>query len=251
MILYPNGKINVGLNILKKRADEYHDISSILYPLVDLFDILEIIPSASFSFTSSGILLPDKEENICEKAFYIIYKKFNIPPVSIHLHKQIPIGSGLGGGSSDAAFTLKGLNIIFNLGMTTSQLEYYAASLGADCPFFINNTPRYVEGIGDELYNLSLDLDEYEIRLEHSNIHISTSEAYKDIILSSTEKKLKDLIILPIDEWKNNIKNDFESSIFKKFPELLKKKQNLYNKGAVYCSLTGSGATVYGIFRKT
>ena len=174
----------------------------------------------------------------------------NIPNVAIHLHKQIPIGSGLGGGSADAAFTLKALNEIFHLDLDTKALELYAAQLGADCSFFIQNTPKYVEGIGDRLNSLNLKLDQYEIRLISSDIQISSTFAYNEVQLTRSNNNLKELIKQPLKLWRNNIMKDFEYSVFKKYPILLKNKNKLYQEGAIYSSLTGSGSTVYGIFQK-
>ena len=249
MILYPNAKINIGLNILRKRNDGYHDISSVFYPILTLFDILEIKIASEFSCVTTGAIVSEKE-NLCSKAFYMLRKEFNIPNVSICLHKRIPIGSGLGGGSSDAVSTLKGLNNIFNLKLDQKRMHFYASKLGADCPFFVQNTAKYVEGIGENLIPLSLDLDKYNIKFIHSNIHIASSVAYSNIKVHLSHNNLKELIKAPIDSWRKNIRNDFESFIFNKYPILLNHKNKLYENGAVYASLTGSGSTVYGIFRK-
>ena len=250
MILYPNAKINIGLNILHKRDDGYHDISSVFYPIFTLFDVLEIKASSDFSCVTTGNYTVLEQENLCSKAFYILRKEFNIPNVSIHLHKRIPIGSGLGGGSSDAVFTLKALNKIFNLRLDQNRIHFYASQLGADCPFFVQNTAKYVEGIGEKLLPLSLNLDKYRIKFIHSDIHIASSIAYSHIKLNCSNNNLKELIKEPIDLWKDNIRNDFESFVFNKHPILLDYKNRLYKNGAVYASLTGSGSTVYGIFRK-
>lgn len=248
MILYPNAKINIGLNILNKREDGYHEISSIFYPVLTLFDILEVKAASKFSCRTTGNYIITERDNLCSKAFFMLHQDFNIPNVTIHLHKQIPVGSGLGGGSSDAVFTLKALNDIFNLELDKNQLYYYASKLGADCPFFMQNIPQYAQGIGDELFSLDLNLDEYEIRFIHSKIHISSSMSYKNIKVRNFKNNLKELIQKPIVLWRDNIINDFEYFAFKIHPELLEYKNQLYKEGAIYASLTGSGSTVYGIF---
>ena len=249
MIVYPNAKINLGLNILRKRKNGYHDISSVFYPVNECVDILEIVKFDTFEFINSGIKIPDGE-NICEKAWKLLHKDFRIGNVKIHLHKQIPIGSGLGGGSSDASFTLKALNNLFGLNLTNSQLEKYSVMLGADCPFFIDNRPKLVEGIGEKMKSIDLDLSEFEIRLIKPKIHISTEEAYSRVIPQIPEFNLLEIIELPINEWKNKLKNDFEDSIFQQYSSLHDIKDSLYNDGAVYASMSGSGSVVYGIFEK-
>ena len=249
MIIYPNAKINIGLNIASKRLDGYHNIKSVFYPLKDSFDILEIIESPSFLFTSSGINIP-AGENICIKAFNLINSNFSISPVHIHLHKRIPIGAGLGGGSSDGSFTLKALNQLFNLKISNIELEKLSLELGADCPFFIDNTPKYVEGIGDHLTPISLDLSAYSIKLINSNIHVSTTEAYSSLEINSSKISILEYISKPIHLWKGVIKNDFEFCIFKNYPIIENAKNNLYNNGAIYASLSGTGSVVYGLFSK-
>ena len=247
MIVYPNAKINLGLNILKKRKDNYHDISSVFYPLQDCVDILEIVKSEKFEFTKSGIIIPDGE-NICEKAWKLLHNDFGVGNVNIHLHKQIAIGAGLGGGSADASFTLKALNKLFDLKITNKELEKYALKLGADCPFFIENIPKLVEGIGENMSPINLDLSEFIIRLINPEIHISTKESYSGVVSQIPELSVDEIIQLPIKEWKNKLKNDFEVSIFEKHPKLKELKENLYNEGALYASMSGSGSVLYGVF---
>ena len=249
MVLFSCAKINIGLNILSKREDGYHNISSVFYPVSSCTDILEITEQEHFSFESSGIEIP-KGENLCEKAFYLLRKDFSFPNVHIHLHKQIPIGTGLGGGSADAAFTLKGINELFELEISSKKLEEYVLQLGTDCPFFIDNTPKYVEGIGEKMTNIDLNLSRFEIRLIHPKIHISTAEAYGGIIPQIPKTNLLDLINQPMENWKGKIKNDFEKSIFEKHPKLQSIKQQLYKDGAIYASMSGSGSTLYGFFVK-
>ncbi|MEE2699820.1 MAG: 4-(cytidine 5'-diphospho)-2-C-methyl-D-erythritol kinase [Bacteroidota bacterium] len=249
MILFPHAKINIGLNVLSKRTDGYHEISSVFYPLKNCCDILEITESSHFSFETTGIEIL-KGENLCEKAFHLLKKDFAIANVHMHLHKQIPIGAGLGGGSADATFTLRGLNDLFSLGISQTQLTKYALNLGADCPFFIEDNPKYVEGIGEKMTNIHLDLNKFEIRVVNPEFHISTAKAYTGIIPKPPSTPLIELIKTPIKNWKENIKNDFEESVFKKHPELEKMKAQLYKTGAIYASMSGSGSVLYGIFEK-
>jgi 4-diphosphocytidyl-2-C-methyl-D-erythritol kinase len=249
MIVYPNAKINLGLNILRKRDDGYHDISSIFYPVKECVDILEIIKSDTFEFTKSGIEIPDGE-NLCTKAWKLLHTDFGIGNVNIHLHKQIAIGAGLGGGSADGSFTLKSLNELFDLNLNNKELEKYALLLGADCPFFIDNTPKLVEGIGEKITSIDLDLSDYEIRFINPEIHISTKEAFSVVVPETPEKSVEELIKLDVNEWKGKLKNDFEDSVFEKYPQLEKIKEDLYNEGAVYASITGSGSVIFGISEK-
>ena len=249
MIVYPNAKINIGLNVLAKRSDGYHELSSVFYPVKDLCDILEIFPSTKFSFSSSGIEIPG-EGNICIKAFEMLKQDFGISNVKIHLYKRIPIGAGLGGGSADGAFMLKAMNLLFDLKLSTSQLEKYALQLGADCPFFIDNTSKLVEGIGEKMINIDLDLSTYELKFIFPELHISTADAYGGVIPKQAETNLLDLISKPIENWKTTVKNDFEISAFAKYTQLAEMKENLYADGAIYASMTGSGSVLYGLFNK-
>ena len=249
MIVYPNAKINLGLNVLKKRADGYHEISSIFYPVKELYDILEIVPSNDFSFSSSGIKVP-KNGNICTEAFQLLKNDFEIGNVKIHLHKLIPIGAGLGGGSADGAFVLKALNIIFDLQLSITELEKYALQLGADCPFFIEDTPKYVAGIGENMIAIDLDLSEYELKFIFPDLHISTVEAYAEVTPNIPEQTILDAIKHPINNWKEELQNDFEVSIFVKHPQLAKMKAKLYADGAIYASMTGSGSVIYAVLAK-
>ena len=247
MIVYPNAKINIGLNVLEKRIDGYHELSSIFYPVKDLYDILEIVPSTRFNFSSSGIEIAGKG-NICIKAFEMLQKDFGISNVQIHLHKQIPIGAGLGGGSADGAFMLKALNVIFDLKISSTKLEKYALRLGADCPFFIDNTTKHVQGIGEKMSSFDLDFSDYKFKFTFPKFHISTTEAYSRIIPIIPETNLFDLINMPIANWKGKVKNDFEIATFSKYPKLQEMKNKFYTDGAIYASMTGSGSVIYGIF---
>lgn len=247
MIVYPNAKINIGLNVLEKQADGYHKLSSVFYPVNELYDILEILPAKHFSFSSSGIAIPGNS-NICVKAFELLKADFEIENVIMHLNKQIPIGAGLGGGSADGAFALKALNEIFKLELSIIELEEYALQLGADCPFFIENSPKYITGIGEKMRNINLDLSSYKLKFIYPDLHISTAEAYGGIIPSQPKTNLLDLINQPIENWKKSVKNDFEVAAFAKYPELAKMKEQLYADGAIYASMTGSGSVIYGVF---
>tara|TARA_B100001758_G_C18416716_1_gene620651 strand:- start:7 stop:756 length:750 start_codon:yes stop_codon:yes gene_type:complete len=249
MIVYPNAKINIGLNILNKRIDGYHELSSIFYPVPQLYDILEIIPSDDFCFSTSGISIPG-QDNICINAFKLLKEDFDINNVNIHLHKMIPIGAGLGGGSSDGAFTLKLLNDIFDLNISNKELERYALQLGADCPFFIDNTPKSIMGIGDVMTSINLDLSMYNLKFVFPNLHISTLDAFRYVTPREPEYDLLDIISSPIENWKGKVKNDFEVSVFQRYPELLEIKEKIYKNEAVYASMTGSGSAIYGFFLK-
>lgn len=249
MIDFPNAKINIGLNIIRKRSDGYHDLESIFIP-VPWYDILEIIPTKNkVEFSSTGISIPGTaNNNLCLKAFDLLNQDFDIPPIHIHLHKNIPIGAGLGGGSADGAFTLKMINNLFELKITSEQLEAYALQLGSDCPFFIRNQPTYVTGTGDELSPVTLDLSNYYIALFNPGIHISTKEAYSGIKPKPSTISLTEAISDP-GSWQHKITNDFEAHLFKSHPILSDLKKEMYASGALYSAMTGSGSTIFGIFK--
>ncbi len=244
MLFFPNAKINIGLNITSKRADGYHNLESIFYPIA-LRDILEIIPSKQLCFVSTGLSIP-VQDNLCLKAYELIKIHYGITPVSIHLHKNIPIGSGLGGGSSDAAFTLIALNTIFELGLEKDELKKMASKLGADCPFFIENTPSLASGIGELLNPSDLDLSNYHLLVVKPDIFISTKKAFSAVVPQKPTLSLEEEIKIPIEKW--TLKNDFEDSIFTQYPELLEIKKSLIRAGALYASMSGSGSSIYGIF---
>jgi len=251
MIVFPNAKINIGLNVVEKRSDGFHNIESIFYPIMDLFDVLEIVENEDLAFKSTGIEIPgDDDSNLCLKAFHLIKADFNIRNVNIHLHKNIPIGAGLGGGSSDGAFMLKSLNELFELNLTSVQLVKYAKQLGSDCAFFIDNVPVYAYNKGDDFEFIDLDLSSYEIKIEYPKIHIGTKEAYTGIVPVSSQKNLKELINQPIENWKSSIINDFEKSVIPQYPLVEELKQKMYLDGAIFASMTGSGSAVYGFFNK-
>ncbi len=250
MLLFPNAKINLGLRILEKRSDGFHSIETVFLPL-NLTDILEFIEEGknSTTLTVTGIALDgDIEENLVVKVWHIMNEKFKIPPLSIHLHKTIPVGAGLGGGSANAAFMLKGLNEYFECGCTNVELKKFAAELGSDCAFFIDNSPMLGTGRGEVLEPFDIALHGYEILLIKPDIHVATRKAYSGIVPAIPKKPLKELIKKPINEWQETIINDFESLVFKKYPEIELLKNKLLNMGAEYAAMSGSGSTVYGIF---
>lgn len=249
MIAFPNAKINLGLHILRKRPDGYHDISGLFYP-IPLKDVLEIIEATKLSFTSSGLPIPgNPASNLCLKAYQLINADHDIPPVAMHLHKVIPMGAGLGGGSADGAFMLKMLNEKFSLGLSVSQLEAYAARLGSDCPFFINNQPALASGRGTELSAHNLNLSGYFLALVFPGVHIGTAEAYTGVKPNDQREDPGTVLNSAVASWKNRLVNDFEASVFPKYPALQAIKDALYMAGAEYASMTGSGSTLYGLFR--
>lgn len=249
MISFPQCKINIGLNIHYKREDNFHEISSVMYP-IPLNDIVEIVRNGEFEFTHSGLDIPGStEDNLCVKAYKLMKEKYSIAPIHAHLYKNIPMGGGLGGGSSDATEMLKLLNLEFELNLDNLELKSIAAKLGSDCAFFVENQPQYATGRGEVLELIDLDLSGYHLLLINDGTHISTKEAYAKINPEMASEKLRDLIQLPVSEWKGRIKNQFEESVFESYPHLKKLKEKLYEIGAEYASMTGSGATIYGIFK--
>ncbi|WP_312192059.1 4-(cytidine 5'-diphospho)-2-C-methyl-D-erythritol kinase [Sphingobacterium sp.] len=250
MILFANAKINIGLQVISRRIDGYHELNSVFYPL-PIYDIIELLEAKSNEPTLhiQGEHIPGSNmDNLCLKAYALLKEDYDIPAVSIDLIKQIPIGAGLGGGSADASYVLKGLNELFQLELTQVQLKGYAARLGADCPFFIANDPVFATGIGTDFKKLSLNLSAYHLVVIMPNIHISTAEAYAAVKPRIPEVNLEEAIRLPVQEWKFHIRNDFEDGIFEAYPLLKEIKEALYQKGAIYASMSGSGAAIYGIF---
>lgn len=255
MLVFPNSKINLGLNILRKRNDGYHDLETVFYP-VPLHDALEIIAlgpnekTSSFPFSQSGAEIKGRQTaNLCVLAYKLLKKDFpGLPKIKMHLHKVIPSGAGLGGGSADAAFTLVLLNNMFKLGIAEEKLRQYARELGSDCPFFIINKPCFAQGRGELLESIQLDLSGYEFIIINPGIHIDTGMAFANITPSIPAKQVKEIIQLPVGQWKKELKNDFEIPVFQQFPEIAAIKETLYKAGAVYASMSGSGSTVFGIF---
>ncbi len=254
MICFPTCKINLGLRITQKRADGFHALETVFYPIT-LRDALEIIiepdtSAAPITFTSSGLAINgDPSDNLCYKAYFLLKKDYpSIPNVKMHLHKTIPMGAGLGGGSSDGAFTLVALNQLFNLEIPEQSLLDYALQLGSDCPFFIINTPAFATGRGEILKPINLNLDGYSIVIVNPGIAISTKLAFSLITPKVPDTNMEAIICEPVTSWKEKLINDFEQPIFNSFPELANIKETLYQKGAVYASMTGTGSTVFGIF---
>lgn len=252
MIAFPNAKINLGLNITGKRSDGYHNIETVFYP-IPLEDALEINLAVNsrdkFTLRQSGIAIDSKpEDNIVAGAYRMLDEKFHLPPINIHLFKHIPSGAGLGGGSSDAAFMLKLLNDMFSLNLSIEDLEHYAAGLGADCAFFIQNRPTFAEGIGNLFSPVSLSLKNYQLVVIKPGTFVSTKAAFAHIKPRKPKYSLKEIISCPITEWKELMVNDFEESVFPEYPEIGEIKEKLYQQGAVYASMSGSGSSVFGLF---
>lgn len=250
MLVFPNCKINIGLNIVEKRTDNYHNLETAFYP-IDWCDALEIIPAKNqFSLVLHGQTTTiNPKENLLTTVWRLVNQDVKLNPIEVHLFKNVPIGAGLGGGSSDAAFFIGMLNDYFKLGFSSQKQLQLAASIGSDCPFFIKNTPHFATGKGTELSPLELDLSNYFILAVYPNIHCSTAEAYAGVVPSKPKRNLKrTLENSVIDEWKETVVNDFEESIFAKYPALKDIKRKLYDLGAAYASMSGSGSTLYGIF---
>jgi len=250
MISFPNAKINLGLNVAGKRPDGYHNLETVFYP-VKVHDALEIITSTRISFATTGFNIDDNAgQNLCLKAYDILKKDYpGLPGVQFHLHKNIPIGAGLGGGSSDAAYTLTMLNKKFRLHISKEKLADYALALGSDCPFFIYNKPCFASGRGEILEPLQLDLSAYTLALINPAIHVSTKLAFAHLTPSRSSKPIKQVISQPIETWKDDLQNDFEEPVFRNYPEVKKIKEMLYERGAAYAGMSGSGSTVYALFK--
>jgi 4-diphosphocytidyl-2-C-methyl-D-erythritol kinase len=251
MVSFPNCKINLGLKILRRREDGFHDLETVFYPL-PVRDVLEIVRADELSFSLSGRPIPgDPGGNLCITAFHLLKRNFpDLPFVHIYLHKHIPIGGGLGGGSSDGALMLQLLDRQFQLGLTPARLSDYAAQLGSDCPFFLLNQPCLGKGRGEQLEPLTLDLSPYSFLIVNPGIHISTAQAFSWCTPDESGTSLKDLISRPVSSWRAELKNDFEDPVFREYPSLRSIKEQLYKQGALYASLTGSGSGLFGIFEK-
>lgn len=256
MIIFPNAKINIGLNIVEKRNDGFHNIETVFYP-ISLRDILEVIENKKYNigeekvlFTSSGNIIPsDGKDNLSVKAYKLLSEKYKLPPVKIHLHKIIPTGAGLGGGSADAAFMIKLLNTKFELNIGEEEQIEFAKKLGSDCAFFINNKPIYATEKGDVFQDIQISLSGYYLVLVYPPVHVSTADAYAGVVPQKAKSNLQLDIKRDISEWRGLVKNDFEKSIFNKYPVIEEVKNNLYKLGASYASMSGSGSSVFGIFK--
>jgi 4-diphosphocytidyl-2-C-methyl-D-erythritol kinase len=254
MIHFPNAKINLGLHVIRKREDGYHDIETVFYPL-PFFDIVEVLQNThgeEVILQTNGLALPpSSKENLCVLACKLIKKDHpSLPPLKIILHKVIPPGAGLGGGSSDAAFTLALLNKKFQLGISNEKMADYALQLGSDCPFFLVNEACFATGRGEILEKIPLELHEYLVVLINPGIHVDTTWAYAQLRPHPHETPLRTVIQQPVNTWKTTLVNDFEEMVFARYPAISETRKTLYEAGAVYSSMSGSGSTVYGLFRK-
>lgn len=253
MVVFPNAKINLGLNVTERRKDGYHNILSVFYP-IDLCDALEFVASENNSndvFKTSGLPIPGgAEQNLCLKALRLIREVYPVPPLVIHLHKVIPMGAGLGGGSADGSFFLTALNTYFKIGLSHDLLKELALELGSDCPFFIDNKPVAVSGRGEVMKPIDLNLKGKFIVVISSDVHISTAKAYENIILNRPKHMPSDIVAqMELSKWKNYLTNDFEPYAFQSFPRLKAYKEMMYQAGAEFASMTGSGSAIYGIFK--
>jgi 4-diphosphocytidyl-2-C-methyl-D-erythritol kinase len=250
VVLFPFCKINLGLNIVSSRPDGYHNLETCFYP-IPFTDILEAVHAPEFEFKTTGIRIEgEPEDNLCVKAYRLLAADYPIPPIYLHLHKAIPAGAGLAGGSSDAAHTLLLLNKKFNLDISHEKLSMYALQLGSDCPFFLHQQPMMGSGRGEELKPTNISLNGYVIALVMPVMLISTQKAFEGVEPKTPLVPISDILARPVDVWKDQLVNDFELSIFPQYTALAEIKGKLYQLGAVYASLTGTGSVVYGIFRE-
>ena len=254
MITFPHAKINIGLQVTERRPDGYHNLDTVFYP-IPIQDALEVIVAEGADYDCrlhiSGIeIAGDPDTNLVVRAYRLLAADYTLPSVDIYLHKHIPTGAGLGGGSADASFMLRLLNEMFALGISTDKLEAYAAQLGADCPFFITGRPVYATGIGNEFHPIDLDLSGWHLVVVKPDVFVSTKEAYSMVRPAKPEVTLDQKIGLPLDEWKESISNDFEEGIFALHPELNDIKAKLYALGARYAAMSGSGSALFGLFEQ-
>lgn len=250
MIRFPNAKINLGLRVVSRRPDGYHNLETVFYP-IQLQDALEIIPvsEGGTTLTLSGIAIDgDSRDNLVMKAWRQMNERFALPPVSIHLHKAIPFGAGLGGGSADAAFLLSMVRDYFHLPLSDEELDREAAALGADCPFFLHNKPLLAKGTGNEFAPVNLSLKGYRLVLVKPAVAVPTAVAYSMVTPAEPDEPVEVTIARPVSEWRDRLVNDFEKSVFDRFPEIGAIKESLYEAGAVYASMSGSGSSVFGLF---
>lgn len=249
MLDFPNAKINLGLHVTGKRPDGYHNLQTCFYP-VPWQDALEILPAAAQQLDMTGLPVPGApDSNLCIKAYQLLKYKYDLPPIHLHLHKVLPMGAGLGGGSADAAYTLRILNQLFALHLSPETLESYARQLGSDCAFFVQNKPVIATGRGDVFTPVALDLSGYTCVIVHPGIHITTAEAYGSITPKAPGYNLAALLQEDLPAWRDVLQNDFETALFPRYPVLPQIKAQLYAAGAAYAAMTGSGAAIYGLFK--
>lgn len=257
MRIYPPAKINLGLNVVSKRPDGYHDLETVFYPLSDVTDILDVnvvegdCGTVTLSLDGNPID-GDVEKNLVVKAYRLLSTDYSLPAMSINLTKRIPMQAGMGGGSADAAYTLKAINELAKLNLSEEKLEEYALKLGADCPFFVRCKPCFATGVGEKMTPISLSLADYEVRyVKDDEISVSTADAFRNIPVQKPQRECVDIVLNePIENWKELLHNDFETTVFAKYPKLAEIKQKMYDDGAVYAVMTGSGSAIIGIFGK-
>mgnify|MGYP003543443500 FL=1 len=258
MINFPIAKINLGLNVVSKRDDGYHNLETVFYP-VPIKDALEVFPMED-GFPSdvrcdlkvTNLFIDgDEQKNLVVKAYNMIAQDYELPRVHVHLYKHIPTQAGMGGGSSNCAYMIRLLNEMFSLGMSDEKMIGYAARLGADCAFFIKAQPAYAEGIGEKLQPISIDLSGCKMLVVRPNITVSTKEAFSLITPQVPKKNCLDIVRQPIETWKDELVNDFERSVFAIHPEIGRLKEMMYEQGAVYAAMSGSGSSVFGLFSDT
>lgn len=238
----------MGLRVLFKREDGYHELETMMFQL-PILDILEVNISSTFSFHSSGLPISGAiNENICVKAYELMKESYQIQEVKIHLHKCIPMGGGLGGGSSDGTYVLLALNELYNLGLSVTTLQELAAKLGSDCPVFVNSAPQIARGRGERLEEISFSLTGYWLKVVNVGVFVSTKQAFSNIEFKKSSKSVSEILSQPIATWKDELVNDFEQTVFRHHPILKAVKDKLYAEGAVYASMSGSGSTIYAIY---
>lgn len=277
MITYPNVKLNLGLNVLRKRPDGFHDLETVFIPYPDIHDVLEIVTGDDYSRTLMGLqerygvlaqaISPDGKlmisiaradgvdwdplKDLTAKAYFLLAQDYALPPMKIFLEKLSPVGAGLGGGSADAAFALRMIAELGGLSLSDAELAAYAAQLGSDCAFFIYNRPMFGSGRGEVLEPFDLDLSAYEFKVFiPEGVSVSTADAYRGIVPHLPEKPLRKVLSQPVETWKEELKNDFEETVFAKYPSLAPVKEMLYNEGAVYAAMSGSGSAFFQIKKK-
>lgn len=252
MLAFPNCKINLGLQVRRKRADGFHDLETVFYPVAaqDALEVLQTEGEGTIQFSASGRTVTRiPEQNICFKAYQLLRERFpGLPSVRVHLHKVLPSGAGLGGGSADGAYCLLLLNQKLHLGLSTGELAGLALRLGSDCPFFIYNTPAFAQGRGELLEPVALSLAGYQLLLVHPGVHVSTAQAFRLVRPNDDRPSLRTLLHQPVTAWQETLHNDFEASVFPQFPEIAALKEQIRARGAVYAAMSGSGSSVFGIF---